>query len=126
MASRIQISNFTYVETGKRINLRFSLALQIECLNGSHLEFCADGCMAYYRRIDNRIVWTMPLTKYYQGKTVRQSFWVNPTMYDLVYDALKEHPELLNKLVPASGKLISLLKVEDYDKSIPKLVERSV
>lgn len=126
MATKLQVSNFEYVQMGKKITLRFTFALQIECEDGSPLELCIDGCYAYYRKIDNTIVWSMPLTRHYNGRTVRQPHWINPRLYNVVMDALKERPKLLDKLRPDVDKIIQRFGTDKVDSEIPEIFERKL
>ncbi len=130
MACTIQLSNFSYIRRGNANwgrALRFTVAFSIEFQNGTVGEIAIDGCLAFYRKIDRAIVWSPPLTQYGHISSSRyQSHWLNPTLYNIVLDELKEHPKLLEPLKGTVDKMISAIPLDEYNENLPKLLEQKL
>ncbi len=97
---KIQLSDFSYIDRGKRGNavlgkaLRFTLSIRIE-IEEDVGEFAWEGNMAFYGKAG--LKWSPPINRFPSGYT-QQMHWVNPKIYNLVLEGLKTKPKLLEQL----------------------------
>ncbi len=123
MAVRIQLSNFAYVKRPKNQGnaLRFSFAMRVDLPNDLAGEFAVEGNIAFLKS-DGQLTWSPPLNRISRVTTM-QLHWVNPTLFDIILDLLKEHPDLLRNLVNPLQQLMQAKLIQNVDDSLPRLIE---
>lgn len=126
MAFKVQLSNFTYVDRAKKSlgrALRFTFGFQAELENGLKCEMVIEGCLGYLNYM-NALVWQPPMVKF--GMKQRQLHWMNPTLYNIVLDALQEHPEILAQLNTPMQQLLKAMPKEEPPNTelLPQIIEK--
>lgn len=106
---KIQLSDFSYIDRGKRGNaalgkaLRFTISIRINLPEEEVGEFAWEGNMAFYNTTG--LKWSPPINRFPSGHT-QQLHWINPVIYNLILDKLKTRPKLLEELHTPIQKLL--------------------
>lgn len=130
MATRIELSTFTYVDRPKRFGgkaLRFTWSLHVDIKNGESIEISIEGCLAYIRDIGD-LVWSPPISRWGIQAT-RQMHWINPYTYQLTLKCLLENPNLLKPIQDCFNEVLELRQAREigrqastYDPTLPKII----
>ncbi len=85
-------------------------------------EFAVEGCLAFYSG-RSKLIWMPPVTRF-SGNRKNQLHWINPTLYNIVLDMLKENKGVAKNLkTPIEQILRTHIPIQAYDPAFPSTIE---